>query len=206
MTKSKSNKQWLQSQNQDFYVKKARELNFRSRAVYKLMEINQKDRLIKPNHCIVDLGASPGSWSQYLSSIVNSHGQIIAIDILPIEPIKHVKFISGDFADENVQKKCLRQVGNNGVDLVISDMAPNLSGIKEVDQCRNIALAELVYDFCTQILKPGGDLLIKLFEGEGTQGYRELLKQKFDKVLMRKPKASRDKSREFYILARSFRL
>ena len=206
MTKSKSNKQWLQSQNQDFYVKKARELNFRSRAVYKLMEINQKDRLIKPNHCIVDLGASPGSWSQYLSSIVNSHGQIIAIDILPIEPIKHVKFISGDFADENVQKKCLRQVGNNGVDLVISDMAPNLSGIKEVDQCRNIALAELVYDFCTQILKPGGDLLIKLFEGEGTQGYRELLKQKFDRVLMRKPKASRDKSREFYILARSFRL
>ena len=137
---------------------------------------------------------------------MNSHGQIIAIDILPIEPIKHVKFISGDFADENVQKKCLRQVGNNGVDLVISDMAPNLSGIKEVDQCRNIALAELVYDFCTQILKPGGDLLIKLFEGEGTQGYRELLKQKFDKVLMRKPKASRDKSREFYILARSFRL
>ena len=206
MTKSKSNKQWLQSQNQDFYVKKARELNFRSRAVYKLIEINQKDRLIKPNHCIVDLGASPGSWSQYLSSIVNSHGQIIAIDILPIEPIKHVKFISGDFADENVQKKCLRQVGNNGVDLVISDMAPNLSGIKEVDQCRNIALAELVYDFCTQILKPGGDLLIKLFEGEGTQGYRELLKQKFDRVLMRKPKASRDKSREFYILARSFRL
>ena len=206
MTKSKSNKQWLQSQNQDFYVKKARELNFRSRAVYKLMEINQKDRLIKPNHCIVDLGASPGSWSQYLSSIVNSHGQIIAIDILPIESIKHVKFISGDFADENVQKKCLRQLGNNGVDLVISDMAPNLSGIKEVDQCRNIALAELVYDFCTQILKPGGDLLIKLFEGEGTQGYRELLKQKFDRVLMRKPKASRDKSREFYILARSFRL
>ena len=206
MTKNKSNKQWLQSQNQDFYVKKARELNFRSRAVYKLMEINQKDRLIKPNHCIVDLGASPGSWSQYLSSIVNSHGQIIAIDILPIEPIKHVKFISGDFADENVQKKCLRQVGNNGVDLVISDMAPNLSGIKAVDQCRNIALAELVYDFCTQILKPGGDLLIKLFEGEGTQGYRKLLKQKFDKVLMRKPKASRDKSREFYILARSFRL
>ena len=206
MTKSKSNKQWLQSQNQDLYVKKARELNFRSRAVYKLMEINQKDRLIKPNHCIVDLGASPGSWSQYLSSIVNSHGQIIAIDILPIEPIKHVKFISGDFADENVQKKCLRQVGNNGVDLVISDMAPNLSGIKAVDQCRNIALAELVYDFCTQILKPGGDLLIKLFEGEGTQGYRKLLKQKFDKVLMRKPKASRDKSREFYILARSFRL
>ena len=206
MTKSKSNKQWLQSQNQDFYVKKARELNFRSRAVYKLIEINQKDRLIKPNHCIVDLGASPGSWSQYLSSIVNSHGQIIAIDILPIEPIKHVKFISGDFADENVQKKCLRQLGNNGVDLVISDMAPNLSGIKEVDQCRNIALAELVYDFCTQILKPGGDLLIKLFEGEGTQGYRELLKQKFDRVLMRKPKASRDKSREFYILARSFRL
>lgn len=206
MTKNKSNKQWLQSQNQDFYVKKARELNFRSRAVYKLMEINQKDRLIKPNHCIVDLGASPGSWSQYLSSIVNSHGQIIAIDILPIQPIKYVKFILGDFADENVQKKCLRQVGNNGVDLVISDMAPNLSGIKEVDQCRNIALAELVYDFCTQTLKPGGDLLIKLFEGEGTQGYRELLKQKFDKVLMRKPKASRDKSREFYILARSFRL
>tara|TARA_B100000965_G_C19547804_1_gene738693 strand:- start:439 stop:1059 length:621 start_codon:yes stop_codon:yes gene_type:complete len=206
MTKNKSNRQWLYSQNKDFYVKKAREFNFRSRAVYKLMEINQKDDLIKSNYCVVDLGSSPGSWSQYLSSIIKSKGKIIAIDLLPMESIKHVTHITGDFTDKSVQKKCLRHTGNNGADLVISDMAPNLTGIKTTDQSRNLAQAELVLVFCTQILKADGNLLIKLFEGEGIKAFRELLKQKFDKVLVRKPSASRDKSREFYILARSFRL
>ena len=206
MTKSKSSKQWLKSQNRDPYVKKARESQFRSRAVYKLQEINQKDKLIKPNYCVIDLGSSPGGWSQYLNSIVDSRGQIIAIDILPMEPIDRVFSILGDFTDEIVQKQCITKVGKQGSDLVISDMSPNLTGIRVADQSRNIALAELVYDFCTQILKPGGDLLIKLFEGEGTHEYRQLLKDNFTKVLIRKPKASRDQSREFYVLARSYKL
>ena len=204
MTKNKSSKKWLASQNRDPYVKKARGLNLRSRAVYKLQEIDQKDHLIKPNYCVVELGSSPGSWSQYLSNIIDNRGKIIAVDILPMQPIKSVFFISGDFTDKIIQKQCLRQVGECGADLVISDMAPNLTGIRVTDQSRNIALAEIVYDFSTQILKPGGDLLIKLFEGEGSQEYRQLLKKKFAKVLIRKPKASRDQSREFYILARSY--
>ncbi|MEC7875251.1 MAG: RlmE family RNA methyltransferase [Pseudomonadota bacterium] len=206
MTKNKSSKQWLKSQNKDLYVKKARESHFRSRAVYKLQEIDQKDKLIKPNHCVIDLGSSPGGWSQYLSSIIDSRGQIIAIDMLPMEPIGQVSYILGDFTEEIVQKQCFIQVGKRGADLVISDMAPNLTGIRVTDQSRNIVLAEFVYDFCTRILKPGGDLLVKLFEGEGTHEYRQLLQDNFSKVLTRKPKASRDQSREFYILARSYKL
>jgi 23S rRNA (uridine2552-2'-O)-methyltransferase len=204
MSKNKSSKRWLQTQNKDLYVKKARKLDFRSRAIYKLQEIDEKDQLIKPNYCVVDLGSSPGSWSQYLSGIIDSSGRIIAIDILPMNPIEQVLFISGDFTDEIIQKQCLREVGEYGADLVISDMAPNLTGIRVTDQSRNMAIAELVYDFSTQILKPGGDLLVKLFEGDGTYEYRQLLKEKFAKVLVRKPKASRDQSREFYVLARSY--
>ncbi len=204
MSKNKSSKRWLQTQNKDLYVKKARKLDFRSRAIYKLQEIDKKDQLIKPNYCVVDLGSSPGSWSQYLSGIIDSSGRIIAIDILPMNPIEQVLFISGDFTDEIIQKQCLKEVGEYGADLVISDMAPNLTGIRVTDQSRNMAIAELVYDFSTQILKPGGDLLVKLFEGDGTYEYRQLLKEKFAKVLVRKPKASRDQSREFYVLARSY--
>ena len=204
MSKNKSSKRWLQTQNKDLYVKKARKLDFRSRAIYKLQEIDEKDQLIKPNYCVVDLGSSPGSWAQYLSGIIDSSGRIIAIDILPMNPIEQVLFISGDFTDEIIQKQCLKEVGEYGADLVISDMAPNLTGIRVTDQSRNMAIAELVYDFSTQILKPGGDLLVKLFEGDGTYEYRQLLKEKFAKVLVRKPKASRDQSREFYVLARSY--
>ncbi len=204
MSKNKSSKRWLQTQNKDLYVKKARKLDFRSRAIYKLQEIDEKDQLIKPNYCVVDLGSSPGSWSQYLSGIINSSGRIVAIDILPMNPIEQVLFISGDFTDEIIQKQCLKEIGEYGADLVISDMAPNLTGIRVTDQSRNMAIAELVYDFSTQILKPGGDLLVKLFEGDGTHEYRQLLKEKFAKVLVRKPKASRDQSREFYVLARSY--
>ena len=204
MSKNKSSKRWLQTQNKDLYVKKARKLDFRSRAIYKLQEIDEKDQLIKPNYCVVDLGSSPGSWSQYLSGIIDSSGRIIAIDILPMNPIEQVLFISGDFTDEIIQKQCLKEVGEYGADLVISDMAPNLTGIRVTDQSRNMAIAELVYDFSTQILKPGGDLLVKLFEGDGTYEYRQLLKEKFAKVLVRKTKASRDQSREFYVLARSY--
>ena len=206
MTKKKSNKQWLHSQNKDQYVKQARLSHYRSRAVYKLQEIDQKDRLLKPNYCVVDLGSAPGSWSQYASERIVPDGRVIAVDLLPMEPIDQVLFISGDFTDEAVEKECLGQIGEQGADLVISDMAPNLTGIRTTDQSRSMTLAELVHGFCHQALKPGGDLLIKMFEGAGTSEYRQLLKEHFIKVLTRKPGASRDNSREFYVLARSYRL
>ena len=204
--KKKSSKRWLQEQNRDQYVKKARESHYRSRAVYKLQEIDQKDNLIKPGYCVVDLGSAPGSWSQYTSERIGANGRVIAVDILTMDPIDGVDFIQGDFTEEAIEKACLDQIGERTVDLVISDMAPNLTGIRTTDQARSMALSELVYDFCLKVLKPGGDLLIKLFEGAGTQEYRQLLREHFDKVMTRKPGASRDKSREFYVLARSYRL
>jgi 23S rRNA (uridine2552-2'-O)-methyltransferase len=206
MSKKKPSKEWVQAQNKDPYVKQARESHYRSRAVYKLQEIDQKDKLIKPDYCVVDLGSAPGSWSQYASERIGANGRVIAVDILPMEPIKGVSFMQGDFTDEAVEKAFFEQIGEQGADLVISDMAPNLTGIRVTDQARSMAMAELIYDFCHQALKPGGDLLIKLFEGAGTNEYRQLLREHFSKVMTRKPGASRDKSREFYILARSYRL
>jgi len=202
----KSNKQWLHAQNKDQYVKQARNSHYRSRAIYKLQEIDQKDKLIKPNNCVVDLGSAPGSWSQYASEQVKANGRVISVDILPMEPIERVSFVLGDFTDEAIEAECLGLIGKQGADLVISDMAPNLTGIRITDQARSLALAELVYDFCHHVLKPGGDLVIKLFEGAGTDEYRRLLKERFTKVMTRKPDASRDQSREFYVLARSYRL
>ena len=202
----KSNKQWLHSQNKDQYVKQARESHYRSRAIYKLQEIDQKDELIKSNSCVVDLGSAPGSWSQYASEQVKANGRVISVDILPMEPIERVLFILGNFTDEVVQKECIKHIGKQDADLVISDMAPNLTGIRITDQARSLTLAELVYDFCHHVLKPGGDLVIKLFEGTGTDEYRRLLKERFAKVVTRKPQASRNQSREFYVLARSYRL
>lgn len=202
----KSNKQWLHAQNKDQYVKQARDSHYRSRAIYKLQEIDQKDKLIKPNACVVDLGSAPGSWSQYASEQVKANGRVISVDILPMDPIERVLFILGDFTDGAVENECIGHIGKQGADLVISDMAPNLTGIRITDQARSLALAELVYDFCHQVLKPGGDLVIKLFEGAGTDEYRRLLKERFAKVMTRKPDASRDQSREFYVLARSYRL
>lgn len=206
MSKKKPSKEWVQTQNKDPYVKQARESHYRSRAVYKLQEIDQRDKLIKPNYCVVDLGSAPGSWSQYASERIGANGRVFAVDILPMEPVDGVIFTQGDFTDETVEKAFLQQIGEKGADLVISDMAPNLTGIRVTDQARSMAMAELIYDFCHQALKPGGDLLIKLFEGAGTSEYRQLLREHFDKVMTRKPGASRDKSREFYILARSYRL
>lgn len=203
---AKKNKDWLRRQNNDQYVKQARESHYRSRAIYKLQEIDRKDKLIKPNYCVVDLGSAPGSWSQYASERIGAKGRVIAVDILPMEPVERVLFTLGDFTDDAVEKTLLEQIGENRADLVISDMAPNLTGIRITDQARSMGLAEIVYDFCHQALKPGGDLLIKLFEGAGKSEYRQLLKEGFTKVMTRKPGASRDKSREFYILAKSYRL
>ena len=206
MSKKKPSKEWVQKQNSDPYVKQARESHYRSRAVYKLQEIDKKDGLIKPSYCVVDLGSAPGSWSQYAAERIGANGRVVAVDILPMDPINGVLFTQGDFTEEEVEKAFLEQVGEQKVDLVISDMAPNLTGIRVTDQARSMAMAELVHDFCLKVLKPGGDLLIKLFEGAGTNEYRQLLQEHFTKVMTRKPGASRDKSREFYILARSYKL
>lgn len=206
MSKGSTSNSWLQRQKNDPYVKQAQQSHYRSRAIYKLQEIDQKDKLIKPNSCVVDLGSAPGSWSQYASERVKSGGRIISVDILPMEPIERVLFVLGDFTEETVENECLGHIGKQCADLVISDMAPNLTGIRVTDQARSMAMAELIYDFCHQALKPGGDLLIKLFEGAGTDQYRKLLKERFTRVMTRKPGASRDKSREFYVLARSYRL
>jgi 23S rRNA (uridine2552-2'-O)-methyltransferase len=206
MAKRSSSQSWLQRQRNDPYVKESKKSHYRSRAVYKLQEIDEKNKLIKPDYCVVDLGSTPGSWSQYASERIGANGRVVAVDILAMEPIDRVLFTLGDFTDEAVEKTCLQQIGEKRADLVISDMAPNLTGVRVTDQACSMALAEIVIDFCHQALKPGGDLLIKLFEGAGTSEYRQLLKEHFSKVMTRKPGASRDKSREFYVLARSYRL
>ena len=206
MSKKKPNKQWVESQNKDQYVKRARDSHYRSRAVYKLQQIDEKDKLIQAGNRVVDLGSAPGGWSQYARERVGVNGKVIAVDILPMEPIADVHFIQGDFTETEIEKACLEQTNKDGVDLVISDMAPNLSGIRATDQARSMALAELAYDFCHNALKPGGHFLIKLFEGAGAQAYRQALKEHFAQVLTRKPDASRNNSREFYVLARSYKL
>ena len=206
MAKSSSNKHWLIRQQKDPYVKQAQQSHYRSRAVYKLIEIDEKDHLFKQGQTIIDLGAAPGSWSQYVSKKIGKKGRLIAIDILPMDPIANTLFIKGDFTEQPVVEQCLQAMNHGKADLVISDMAPNLSGIGATDQARSLNLAELSLDLAKSVLKQGGHMLVKLFEGEGTGMYRRELKEHFGKVIVRKPKASRDASREFYFLARTFRL
>ncbi len=206
MAKSSSNKHWLIRQQKDPYVKQAQQSHYRSRAVYKLIEIDEKDHLFKQGQTIIDLGAAPGSWSQYVSKKIGKKGRLIAIDILPMDPIANTLFIKGDFTEQPVVEQCLQAMNHGKADLVISDMAPNLSGIGATDQARSLNLAELSFDLAKSVLKQGGHMLVKLFEGEGTGVYRRELKEHFGKVIVRKPKASRDDSREFYVLARTFRL
>jgi len=205
MSKRPSSSRWLQRQKKDPYVKQAQQSEYRSRAVYKLEEIDKKDHLFRKGQTIIDLGAAPGSWSQYVAHRVGSQGKVIAIDILAVEEIVNVLFIKGDFTEQAIYEQCLQSLNGNKADLVISDMAPNISGIKSSDQARSMALAELALELACQVLKPGGDLLVKIFEGEGVAEFRQELKEHFQQVMTRKPKASRDNSREFYILARTFR-
>lgn len=203
---SKSSKQWLKDHARDPFVKKARGSDFRSRATFKLQELDAQDRLLKPGQVVVDLGAAPGSWSQYAVQRVGPSGRVIAVDILPMAPVRGVEFIQGDFTDDAVFERCLDALGGAPVDLVMSDIAPNITGVRVTDQARSLHLAELVLAFAGQTLKPGGDLLIKLFEGAGTDAYRRELVQRFQRVTIRKPKASRGASREFYVLARGYKV
>jgi len=205
MSKRSSSSRWLQRQKRDPYVKQVRHSHYRSRAVYKLMEIDEKDKLLHKGQTVIDLGAAPGSWSQYVTEKISTTGKVIAVDILNMDPIDNVLFIEGDFTKQETCEKCLQCLEKRKADLVISDMAPNLSGIKATDQARSLYLAELAGDLACQVLRPGGDLLVKVFQGSGTDRFRLELQEHFTRILARKPRASRDGSREFYLLARSFR-
>jgi 23S rRNA (uridine2552-2'-O)-methyltransferase len=205
MARSKSSGRWLQRHFDDAYVRQAQQAGYRSRAVYKLLEINERDHVLRPGMTIVDLGAAPGGWSQVAAKIVGERGRIIALDILPMDPLPRVSILQGDFREESVMMELLKIVGEQRVvDLVISDMSPNISGMKSVDQPRAMYLAELALDLARKVLSPGGALLVKAFQGEGIEEFRRELQRSFRTVLTRKPKASRPSSREVYMLAKNY--
>lgn len=206
MAKSKSSKTWLKEHFEDEYVVKAQQQGYRSRAIYKLMEIQKKDQLLKPGMTVIDLGAAPGGWSEYAVKKLGKNGRMIALDILPMQPITGVEIIEGDFREDAVLAQLMALIGPDKADLVFSDMAPNMSGMGVVDMPRAYLLAELALDLAQQVLKPGGGLLVKLFQGEGFDDYHRSLKQQFKRVVMRKPKASRARSKEIYTLATGFEL
>ena len=204
MGRSKSSHQWLQEHFQDEYVKKAQALGYRSRAIFKLQEIQEKDKFILPGMNVLDLGAAPGGWSEYSRGIVGRKNKVIALDILVMEPIAGVEFIQGDFRDNEVLDKLLKVLEGALVDVLLSDMAPNISGNKEVDQPRAIYLAELALDTARNVLVEGGSFLVKLFQGKGFEAFHQDVRKSFNRVVIRKPKASRTRSNEVYILARGF--
>ena len=204
--RSKSSARWLAEHASDEYVKRAQREGWRSRAVFKLEEIKRRERLLRPGMGCVDLGAAPGGWSQYAAKIIGASGRLVATDILPMDAIPGVVFIQGDFREESVLGGILEHLGTTRVDLVLSDMAPNMSGIDAVDQPRSIALAELAVDFAQRVLAPGGDLLVKVFQGEGFETLMRELRRGFARVVTSKPKASRARSSEIYLLARQFRM
>jgi len=205
VARSKTSQNWLREHFNDPYVKMAQKDGYRSRASYKLLEIQEKDRILRPGNTVIDLGAAPGGWSQVTSRVLGDKGRLIASDILEMDSIPDVAFIQGDFTEDSVLAQILEAVGNHPVDLVISDMAPNMSGVKLADQARAMYLCELALDLAGQVLRPGGDFLIKIFQGEGFDVYHKQVRTMFDKVQMRKPLSSRDRSREQYLLARGFR-
>jgi len=202
MSKQKRS-QWMQRHLDDSFVKKAQADGFRSRAAYKLLELNEKDKLFKSGMCVVDLGAAPGGWTQVACDLVGDKGRVIALDILPMDSFANAEVIQGDFREADVYQKLLDTLDGQAVDLVISDMAPNISGMRAIDQPKAMYLAELALDFACQTLKPGGDFATKVFEGEGMVDYRRLVKQSFSKMLVRKPDASRSESRELFIVGKS---
>ncbi|TPG81401.1 23S rRNA (uridine(2552)-2'-O)-methyltransferase RlmE [Pseudomonas arsenicoxydans] len=205
MARSKTSLKWLQRHVNDPYVKQAQKDGYRSRASYKLLEVQEKYKLIRPGMSVVDLGAAPGGWSQVTSRLIGGQGRLIASDILEMDSIPDVTFIQGDFTRDDVLAQILEAVGNSQVDLVISDMAPNMSGTPEVDMPKAMFLCELALDLAARILKPGGNFVIKVFQGEGFDAFVKDARQKFDKVQMIKPDSSRGSSREQYMLAWGYR-
>ena len=200
MKPSKTSKQWMREHINDPFVKLAQKEGYRSRAAYKLLEIDAKDRLLKPGAVIVDLGATPGGWSQVAAGKVGNNGKVIALDLLPLNPLADVEFIQGDFRDDAVLKQLEDLLQGKPVDLVISDMSPNICGVASADQARAIHLAELAIEFALEWLKPEGSFLVKVFQGGGFEDFHKLMRSRFSKVVTRKPKASRDRSSELYLL------
>lgn len=201
MKRSKSSRQWLDRHVNDEFVKRAQKEGYRSRAAFKLLEIQHKERLFKPGQTVVDLGAAPGGWSQVVRHLVGRSGKVIAMDILPMEPLEGVEFIQGDFRESGPLEALRGILGDRPVDLVISDMAPNVSGMSAVDQPRAMYLCELALEFAREVLSPGGSFVVKLFQGEGFDDFVRALRQDFARVVTRKPAASRAKSREVYLVA-----
>jgi 23S rRNA (uridine2552-2'-O)-methyltransferase len=205
MARSKSSQRWLQEHEKDRFVQKSRKDGYRSRASYKLLALDDKDRLLKPGMTVVDLGAAPGGWSQVAMERIGHHGRVIASDILAMDALAGVEFIKGDFTEEAVLAEILAAIGDQPVDLVISDMAPNMSGLKAVDQPRAMFLVELAVDMMGQVLKPGGNFVAKVFQGEGFDALLLEVRKLFQSVSMRKPEASRARSREVYLVAKGYR-
>ncbi|MGO9512333.1 MAG: 23S rRNA (uridine(2552)-2'-O)-methyltransferase RlmE [Steroidobacteraceae bacterium] len=202
--RSKSSARWLAEHASDEFVKRAQREGWRSRAVFKLAEIQQSERLVKPGIRCVDLGAAPGGWSQYAARALGGTGRIVATDILPMDAIPGVDFVQGDFRDERVLEQLLASIGAAKVDLVLSDMAPNMTGIDALDQPRSMYLAELALEFADRVLVPGGDVLVKVFQGTGFEQIVRDARRRYGRVVMKKPKASRTRSPEIYLLARQF--
>lgn len=203
--KASSSKGWLKEHFDDVYVQRAQREGYRSRACYKLLEIQEKDKLIQPGMTVVDLGSAPGGWSQVAAELVADSGKVIASDILPMDNLAGVEFIQGDFTEDEVFETIMAIIDNLPVDLVISDMAPNMSGMTDIDQPRAMYLVELALDMARQVLKPKGVFLAKVFQGEGFEALMADLKSSFGSVITRKPAASRPRSREVYLLAKGFK-
>ncbi len=209
MTKKKhsaSSKRWLTEHFNDRYVQQAQKKGLRSRAVFKIDELQDKDKLLRPSMVVVDLGAAPGGWSQFCAEQVGDKGTVIACDILPMDSIAGVDFLQGDFREESVLNALLEKIGGTNVDVVLSDMAPNMSGNQSVDQAKSMYLCELALDMCKQVLKPNGSFVIKVFHGEGFDAFFKEIKQSFTSVRTRKPDSSRARSREVYLVAKGFKV
>lgn len=205
MAQSASSKKWMDQHVSDPYVKKAQADGYRSRASYKLIEINEKDKLFHPGSIVMDLGAAPGGWSQVIAPLIGDSGHLISSDILPMDSIIGAHFIQGDFTEESVYNEILAALDNKKVDVVVSDMAPNLTGVKTTDQYSSIYLVELALDMARNVLKPNGSFCAKVFQGVGYEAYVKEVRQSFNKVVIRKPAASRPKSREVYVMAKGFK-
>ncbi|MFC3032233.1 23S rRNA (uridine(2552)-2'-O)-methyltransferase RlmE [Pseudoalteromonas fenneropenaei] len=203
---SASSTRWLKEHFDDPYVLEAQKRGYRSRAIFKLEEIQQKDKLIKPGMNVVDLGAAPGSWSQYLAQQLGERGEVIACDILPMDPLAGVAFLQGDFREEAVLNALLKRIDGKNIDVVFSDMAPNMSGNTSIDQAGSMYLVELALDMCHQVLKKDGAFTVKVFQGEGFEQFVQSVREYFKVVKIRKPKASRPRSREVYIVATGYKL
>jgi 23S rRNA (uridine2552-2'-O)-methyltransferase len=205
MARSKSSSRWLEEHVNDPFVKKAQMDGYRSRASYKLLEINAKDKLIKPTMTVMDLGSAPGGWSQVATDLVGHKGRVIASDILPMDAVAGVEFIQGDFTENAVFEEIMAVLADAKVDVVISDMAPNISGVNAADQAASMYLIELALDMASQVLKPKGSFVAKVFHGGGYDGYVKAVREQFDKVVVRKPDSSRARSREVYLVGKGFR-